>query len=259
MKTAQGQADQVLEGSSVSSICTYISLLSHIGKIYSQVLNNRVVSYCEEIDLFCDEQNGFRQSHSCEDHIFSLTTIIRNRLKFKRDTYVAFIDMQKVFDWDNRDVLWYKLLVHNITGKIYWAIRLLFEHNISCVKLHGLLSELFNVDIGVRQGDNLSHTLFGVFINDLAIDIKNLGLGIPIGNRKIPILFYADDIALLAENESDLQKLLNKLHEWCEKWQLQLNIKKSQIVHFRNKWRKKQIPSFMLVNQNWGLLTLINI
>ena len=75
-----------------------ISLLSHIGKIYSQILNNRVVSYCEEIDLFCDEQNGFRQSRSCEDHIFSLTTIIRNRLKFKRDTYVAFIDMQKAFD-----------------------------------------------------------------------------------------------------------------------------------------------------------------
>ena len=66
--------------------------------------------------------------------------------------------------------------------------------------------------------------LFGVFINDLAIDIKNLGLGISIGNRKIPILLYADDIALLAENESDLQKLLNKLHKWCKKWQLQLNI-----------------------------------
>ena len=53
------------------------------------------------------------------------------------------------------------------------------------------------MDIGVRQG-----------FNDLAIDIKNLGLGIPIGNRKINILLYADDIALLAENECDLQKIL---------------------------------------------------
>ena len=35
---------------------------------------------------------------------------------------------------------------------------------------------------------------------------------------------------------------------------------KSQIVHYRNKWRKKiQIPSFMLVSQNWGLLALTNI
>ena len=81
-----------------------------------------------------------------------------------------------------------------------------------------------NIDIGVRQGENLCPTRFGVFINDLVIDIKKLGLGIPIGSRKIHILLYADGIVLLAENESDLQKLLNKLHEWCKKWQLQLNI-----------------------------------
>ena len=59
------------------------------------------------------------------------------------------------------------------------------------------MSEWVNVDIGVRQG-----------FNDLAVDIKNLGLGIPIGNRKINILLYADDIALLTKNESDLQKIL---------------------------------------------------
>ena len=76
-----------------------VPLLSHVGKIYSQVLNNRIVSYCEITDLFCDAQNGFRKSRSCEDHIFSHTTIIRNRLKMKKDTFVAFIDMQKAFDW----------------------------------------------------------------------------------------------------------------------------------------------------------------
>ena len=53
-----------------------VSLLSHVGKIYSQVLNNHIVSSCEITDLFCDEQNGFHKSCSCEDHIFSLTTKI---------------------------------------------------------------------------------------------------------------------------------------------------------------------------------------
>ena len=48
-----------------------VSLLSYVGKNYSQVVNNRIVSYCEITDLFCDEQNGFRKSCSCEDHIFS--------------------------------------------------------------------------------------------------------------------------------------------------------------------------------------------
>ena len=83
----------------------------------------------------------------------------------------------------------YKLLVHNIAGKIYWAIRSLYEHNISCVKLHGLLSKWFNVDRGVRQGDNLSPTLFGVFINDLAIDIKIWDLAFQLAIERYPYYF----------------------------------------------------------------------
>ena len=53
------------------------------------------------------------------DHIFTLTSIIRNRLHTNNSTVVAFIDMQKAFDWVDRDLLWYKLLIHNIKGKIY--------------------------------------------------------------------------------------------------------------------------------------------
>ena len=95
------------------------------------------------------------------------------RLKMKKDTFVAFIDMQKAFYWVNRDFLWYKLLVHNITGKINWAVRSIYNYNESCVKVNTLLSEWFKVSVGVRQGDNLSPTLFGIIINDLAIEMKN--------------------------------------------------------------------------------------
>ena len=44
-----------------------------------------------------------------------------------------------------------------------------------CMKLNNLLSQWFKVNIGVRQGDNLSPTLFSLFINDLAIEIKKYG------------------------------------------------------------------------------------
>ena len=217
-----------------------VSLLSQVGKLYSQIINKRVLKYCEEAGIFCDEQNGFRKSRSCEDHIFSLTSIIRNRLYANKDTFVAFIDMQKAFDWVNRDLLWYKLLIHNISGNIYWAIRSLYNNTISCVRLNNLYSKWFDVTTGVRQGDNLSPTLFGIFINDLAIEIQNLGLGVTIGEHKVSILLYADDIAILSENEENLQKMLDKLNEWCQKWQLSINSQKSQTVHSR---RKRKTPS----------------
>ena len=47
------------------------------------------------------------------------------------------------------------------------------------------------------------------------------------------ILLYADDIAICAENENDLQQMLTYVHNWCKKWKLKINNSKSKIIHFR--------------------------
>ncbi len=81
------------------------SLLSFVDKVFSGIINIRVVNYCEENGIHEDEQNGFRKHRSCEDHIFVLTTIIKNTMSDGRDTFCAFIDMQKAFDWIDHDLL----------------------------------------------------------------------------------------------------------------------------------------------------------
>ena len=54
-----------------------------------------------------------------------------------------------------------------------------------------------------------------MFINALVTDIKARGVGIDIDGEKLAILLYADDIVLLAENENDLQLLLDVFNRWC--------------------------------------------
>ena len=56
-----------------------ISLLCNFAKLYSGILNKRLLSYLEANNKLVDEQNGFRPDRSCLDHVFSLTTIIKNR------------------------------------------------------------------------------------------------------------------------------------------------------------------------------------
>ena len=34
------------------------------------------------------------------------------------------------------------------------------------------------------------------------------------GNDKVPILLYADDISLLSESEDDMQNMLDLVYEW---------------------------------------------
>ena len=93
---------------------------------------------------------------------------------------------------------------------------------------------------GVRQGDCLSPTLFSIFLNDLTLMINEANLGISISGRNIGILLYADDIVLLAENELNLQRQMDILNTWCNKWRLNVNLTKSEIIHFR-KTRKKKL------------------
>ena len=102
----------------------------------------------------------------------------------------------------------FKLLKYNISGKIYYAIKSLYINTLPCVKLNNKLSNWFETTSGVRQGDTLSLTLFCIFINDLAVELNKLNLGIKIGHTCISILLYADDITLLAENEENLRQML---------------------------------------------------
>ena len=69
----------------------------------------------------------------------------------------------------------------------------------ACISLNNYKSEWFLTELGVRQGDNLSPTLFSLFINDLARAVKDLNLGIQIGENNISILLYADDIAIISK------------------------------------------------------------
>lgn len=206
-----------------------VSLLSCISKLYSSSINKRIVCYLESNDVLADEQNGFRKERSCEDHLFTLNSLIHNN----SNLYVAFIDLQKCFDFVDRDIMLYKLLINNIDGKVYISIKNIYQSSESCVRINGVLTNWFDCNTGVKQGDNLSPTLFSIFINDLVQEINNLDVGIDLVNHKLSMLLYADGIALIAKSTEDLQCMLNKVHEWCRRWRVLINTNKSKCMHFR--------------------------
>ena len=211
-----------------------ISLLSTVYKLYSSVLNNRLVNFLEQNNKLEEEQNGFRKGRACLDHIYTVTTVVRNRLKLRKHTFGCFIDFQKAFDLLDHKLLKYKLHQNGVNGKFYNAISSLYRQPVACVKVNEYFTEWFATPSGVKQGDILSPTLFAIFINDLAREVKQLEKGVQCGYVSVDILLYADDIILLSENEDDLQKMLTCVNEWCKKWKMCINQKKTQVMHFRN-------------------------
>ena len=59
-----------------------------------------------------------------------------------------------------------------------------------------------------------------------------------------------DDIVLLAENENSLQKMLDCVATWTEKWRISLNESETQVVHFRTKSREKSKVQFRCCNSD---------
>ena len=223
-----------------------IILLCNFAKLYSGILNKRLLSYLEVNNKLVDEQNGFRPDRSCLDHVFSLTTIIKNSIYRKRDVFALFIDFKKAFDLINRELLMAKMKLIGITGKLYFAIKSMLTSTQSCVKINNQFSDYFSVDNGVRQGDPISATLFAIYINDLIIEINEFKLGIDFGDHNIAALLYADDLVLFRHSESKLQKLINIVYKWTLRWRIIINKDKSKIMHFRKKLKSPTEFKFQL-------------
>ena len=182
-----------------------------------------MTTFLETNRVIVDEQNGHRSKRSCTDHLFTLNSIVQNRLNSKQNTFVCFVDIRKAFDNVNRDCLWYKLKKCGIQGKMLNAIQSLYQDVSYAVKVNGRLTEWFKVQNGVKQGCVLSCSLFQVYLNDLATEINRLNCGVKVNNDMVSLLMFADDIALIAKSEPDLQMMLDVLARWCKQWKLSIN------------------------------------
>ncbi len=217
-----------------------ISLLPVINKMYTALIGNRVRGFLEEYELLVNEPNGFRPIRSCLEHIFVLHDLLKICKEKGLETFCTFIDFQKAFDCVNHDFLLYKLSQIGIIGRTYRSVKAMYKHPQSCVNIGGKLTHWFQVGSGVRQGDSLSPTLFAIFINDLAIEVNEAGLGVTFDEtQQLSLLLYADDVVLVAPSHQNMQKMLNIITGWCRRWAMSVNPMKTQVVHVRNHQRTR--------------------
>ena len=81
-----------------------ISLLSHVGKMYAKVLEQRA-RY--KVEPFVSEaQKGFRKGKGCTDAIFALRQLSEKAIEHNRELIIVFVDQENAFDIVNRDKLW---------------------------------------------------------------------------------------------------------------------------------------------------------
>lgn len=81
----------------------------------------------------------------------------------------------------------------------------------------------------------MSALLFILYVSDLEMFLRSRGVrGVSVNNtEEILLLMYADDLVLLAYSKIEMQKILNHLELYCNEKGLTVNVKKSNLVVFK--------------------------
>ena len=233
----QGYIVPILKSGDKSDASNYrpITISSCLGKIFSSILNNRVMQFLETNNIISKAQIGFRKGHQTSDHLLLIKALINAYKQKRKHIYASFVDFSVAFDSVWHLGMIYKLYKSGFTCKIVRLLQSMYSKIKACVRRGNYLSENFSCNRGTRQGCNLSPGLFNGYTNDL-YEIFNSTDSNPVKicNQSIGCLMYADDIVILSESASGLQKSLNKLQKYCKKWKLNVNAKKTKAMVFNS-------------------------
>ena len=214
-----------------------IALMDILSKVYISILTKRLTFYVEAYGRIAESQAGFRSGYSTVDNAFVLYSLVSKYFnKNKRPLYVAFVDFEKAFDSVSRPILYNVLHKNGVQGNLFRAIQAIYSSVKACVKSNEGISNVFSCPIGLRQGCSLSPILFSLFINELydvmkSSDVRGIQLFPDL--TEIFLLMFADDIGLISDTISGLQKQLNILSTFCNSYKLKVNIPKTKVVVFK--------------------------
>ena len=206
-----------------------ISLLSNINKIFEKLMYTRLYNFLDIHNCIYNLQFGFREKHSTNHALFSITEKIREALDNNNFACGIFIDLQKAFDTVDHNILLQKLNHYGIRGIANNWFNSYLSNRSQFVSINGFQSKTKNISIGVPQGSVLGPLLFLIYINDLNVAI----------NYAI-VHHFADDTNLLITGKSlktikkhtniDLKLLCN----WLKANKISLNSSKTEAILFRH-------------------------
>ena len=131
-----------------------------------------------------------------------------------------------------------------MAGRCFDVMRTMYSRVLRSLLINGQMTEEFETEAGVPQGSVLSPFLYAIYINGLHKSLSDAGLGVWVLGRRVPLLLYADDIALLASSEVELQAMLDLVSSYARRWRFHTNHKKSNVVVMGTRAQKLRCAAF---------------
>lgn len=241
-----------------------ISLMSIAAKVFNRVLLNRIRKPIDA--LLRRNQAGFRTGRSCIQQIHILRRIMDGAYSNAIPLFITFIDFKKAFDSIDRAMMFAILRHYGIPEQIVNAIRVLYDNSKSRVYIDGQVSKHFDITTGVLQGDVLAPFLFIIVIDHVTkLSAGDFGYLTHKGSdnnsgrstrsttreasRRINDLAFADDIALLENDNERAQKQLDAHRHHASTVGLEINIKKTEQLRLNYPDNTQPFPPLQIDGQ----------
>ncbi|KAK3089266.1 hypothetical protein FSP39_002210 [Pinctada imbricata] len=208
-----------------------VSLTSVTCKILEHIICRNIMKYLETNKILTNLNHGFRTGYSCETQLITTVNDFLKEHDKGNQVDVAILDFSKAFDTVPHNKLLHKLHQYGIQGNIHiWLTNFLTKRTMRTV-VEGISSEETTVDSGVPQGTVLGPIMFLCHINDLPDCVSS------------SVRLFADDCLLYrtirnTQDHETLQKDLNNLENWANKWGMKFNAKKCYILSINKKTSK---------------------
>ena len=213
-----------------------ISVLSCLGKLYSSVLNQRLLKYVLENKILNKAQLGFVAGNRTSDAHIILYNLLQSQCH--ANVYSCFIDFKKAFDSIPRDKLFEKLIKIGIDGRFFNHLKILYENDICQVKTCDGLTDSFIANQGVKQGCILSPLLFNIFLADFPEYVSTPECHhMKVLQEEMSCIMWADDIMLFSYSEEGLQCMLDKLFKYTQDNGMKINADKTKVMIFNKTGR----------------------
>ena len=134
---------------------------------------------------------------------------------------ITLLDCSKAFDTCKFSILFQRLLDRGMPAIIVRVIVSVYEDQYAWVEWGSCKSNLFSIVNGTRQGSILSPALFAVYVDDLLIQLRRLGVGCRVAGVYMGAMGFCDDLILLAPSRDGMQYMLDT----CEKFATRNNLK----------------------------------
>lgn len=204
-----------------------ISILSNISKIIEKIMHGRMVSFAAKYGIFQANQHGFREGRSTQTAIYNFLSNLYENVNNNKKNFGIFLDLSKAFDLVDHDMLIDKLYKYGFRGMVGDWLRSYLSERKQLTVVNTYQSNMLKISCGVPQGSVLGPMLFLLYINDIALCVKDGSMVLFADDTSY--LFSDKDVISLTEQ---LQIRINKLVEWFDDNRLHINNDKSVFIHF---------------------------